>query len=140
MKESRLRIQIIKNKGYTLIEICIVTLTIGILTSLALTGQTKLATRARLSEANALINAGLKNGLLLYKQNLLDASTTCKDLGLSSEYTPRWTYDCSISQTILSISASSNGSDGMLSNSISTGTWSLDLENGVLLAGIPSEN
>ena len=140
MKESRLRIQIIKNKGYTLIEICIATLIIGILTSLALTGQKNLATQARLSEAKALINAGLKNGLLLYKQNLLDASTTCKDLGLSSEYTPRWTYDCSISQTILSISASSNGSDGMLSNSISTGTWSLDLENGVLLAGIPSEN
>ena len=85
MKESRLRFQITKNKGYTLIEICIVTLTVGILTSLALTGQTKLATRARLSEAKALINAGLKNGLLLDKQNLLDASTTCKDLGLSSE-------------------------------------------------------
>ena len=140
MKAADLAIQNTKRNGYTLTEICIVTLTVGILTSLALTGQTKLATRARLSEAKALINAGLKNGLLLYKQNLLDASTTCQDIGLSSEYTPRWTYDCSINQTILSISASSSGSDGMLSNSITTGTWSLNLENGVVIAGIPSEN
>ena len=140
MKKEDLLTQSTNNDGYTLIEICIATLITGVLTSLALTGQTNLATQARLSEAKALINAGLKNGLLLHKQNLLDASTTCQDLGLSSEYTPRWTYVCSINQTILSISASSNGSDGMLSNSITTGTWSLDLENGVLLAGIPSEN
>ena len=67
MKAADLAIQNTKRNGYTLTEICIVTLTVGILTSLALTGQTKLATRARLSEAKALINAGLKNGLLLYK-------------------------------------------------------------------------
>ena len=140
MKKAGLLLKNSKTDGYTLIEICIIALTVGILTSLALTGQAKLATRARLSEAKALINAGLKNGLMLYKQNLLDSSTTCQDVGLSSEYTPRWTYACSVNQTILSISASSNGSDGILSNNITTGTWSLDLENGVLLAGIPSEN
>ena len=61
MKKADLLIQNTKSNGYTLIEICIVTLIVGILTSLAMTGQAKLATRARLIEANALINAGLKN-------------------------------------------------------------------------------
>ena len=122
-EKTDLPIQKTKNNGYTLIEICIVTLTVGILTSLALTWQAKLAKRARLIEANALINAGLKNGLLLHKQNLLDANMSCQDLGLSTEYTPRWTYVCSINQTILSISASSSGSVVMLSKSITTGTW-----------------
>ena len=124
--------------GFTLIEIVISTLLIGVLTSLAPTTQTKLTMRAKLTEAKTLVNAGLKNGLLLHKQNRLDSSTNCQDLGLSTAYTPRWTYTCKMDQGILSIKATSNGSEGMLTNQVSTGTWTLDLNNGALLAGTPS--
>ena len=124
--------------GFTLIEIVISTLLIGVLTSLALTTQTKFTMRAKITEAKTLVNAGLKNGLLLHKQNRLDSSTNCQDLGLSTTYTPRWTYTCKNDQGILSIRATSNGSDGMLTNQVSTGTWTLDLNNGGLLAGTPS--
>ena len=139
MKKADLLIQNTKSNGYTLIEICIVTSTSRILTSLALTVKAKLATYARLIEANALINPGLKNGLLLHKQNLMDASTSCQDLSLSTENIPRWIDDCSATQAILSISASGIGSEGMLSRSINTRTWSLNPGNGVLPARIPSE-
>ena len=124
--------------GFTLIEIVISTLLIGVLTSLALTTQTKLTMRAKLTEAKTLVNAGVKNGLLLHKQNRLDSSTNCQDLGLSTAYTPRWTYTCKMDQGILSIRATSNGKDGILTNQVSTGTWTLDLNNGVLLTGTPS--
>ena len=124
--------------GFTLIEIVISTLLIGVLTSLALTTQTKFTMRAKLTEAKTLVNAGLKNGLLLHKQNRLDSSTNCQDLGLSTAYTPRWSYTCKVDQGILSIRATSNGNDGMLTNQVSTGTWTLDLNNGALLAGTPS--
>ena len=124
--------------GFTLIEIVISTLLIGVLTSLALTTQTKITMRAKITEAKTLVNAGLKNGLLLHKQNRLDSNTNCQDLGLSTAYTPRWTYTCKMDQGILSIRATSNGKDGMLTNQVSTGTWTLDLNNGVLLTGTPS--
>ena len=124
--------------GFTLIEIVISTLLIGVLTSLSLTTQTKITMRAKLTEAKTLVNAGLKNGLLLHKQNRLDSSTNCQDLGLNTAYTPRWTYTCKMDQGILSIKARGNGNDGMLTNQVSTGTWTLDLNNGVLLTGTPS--
>ena len=124
--------------GFTLIEIVISTLLIGVLTSLALTTQTKITMRAKLSEAKTLVNAGLKNGLLLHKQNRLDSNTNCQDLGLSTTYTPRWSYTCKVDQGILSINATSIGNDGMLSSQVSTGTWTLDLNKGVLLTGTPS--
>ena len=119
-------------------EVMISTLLIGVLTSLALTTQAKITMQAKLSEAKTLVNSGLKNGLLLHKQNRLDSSTNCQDLGLSKAYTPRWTYTCKIDQGILSINATSIGSDGMLSNQVSTGTWTLDLNKGLLLTGTPS--
>ena len=138
MKPQKTPGMYLDHMGFTLIEIVISTLLIGVLTSLALTAQTKITMRAKLTEAKTLVNAGLKNGLLLHKQNRLDSSTNCQDLGLSTTYTPRWTYTCKMDQGILSIRATSNGSDGMLTNQVSTGTWTLDLNNGALLAETPS--
>lgn len=126
-----------KYKGFTLIEIVISTLLIGVLTSLALTTQTKITIQAKLIEAKTLVNAGLKNGLLLHKQNRLDSSMNCQDLGLSTAYTPHWTYTCKMDQGILSIRATSNGNEGILTDQVSKGTWTLDLNNGALLTGTP---
>lgn len=75
---SDLLTQTTKSNDYTFIEICIVILTAGALTNLTLTGQIKLATRTRQSEANTLINAGLKTGLLHQKQNFLNARKAAK--------------------------------------------------------------
>lgn len=74
-------------KGFTLLELIIVIIIIGVLATLGISQYTRMIERARGAEARAIIGAIRSNAAAIYMQNNNDC-TTCNNvnLGIGTDY------------------------------------------------------
>jgi type IV pilus assembly protein PilE len=93
-------------KGFTLIELMIVVVIVGILASVALPAYNDYVTRGKLSEATA----GLSNGRIKVEQFYQDNHTYVGITAVCPTSTTNFTYDCGTSDvSTYTLKATGNG-------------------------------
>jgi type IV pilus assembly protein PilA len=85
-------------KGFTLVELMIVIVIVGILSSVALPNFLSQSAKAKITEPLGKISAGLKQAQSLWVETGTFADVTCDDIGftaVASVFTENdWTYTC----------------------------------------------
>jgi type IV pilus assembly protein PilA len=125
----------ILEKGFTLVELMIVVVIIGILAAVALPNFLSQSTKAKLTEPQQKIAAGLKQaGVSYVEANTFSpggTSLTCAQVGL--ETGNGWDYTCTGTATTMTISAL--GTAGGANAGLGTGNWVLTGATGVITKG-----
>ena len=119
-------------KGFTLVELMIVIVIVGILSAVALPNFLNQTKKARLTEAHQQIAAGLRTASGLYHEGKLDG-TDCDGVGVKDS--DDWTYTCAGTATEMTISAegASTQTDG-----VNSGDWVLTAETGAITKPDPT--
>ena len=117
----------ILEQGFTLVELMIVIVIVGILSAVALPNFLNQTNKAKATEAQTQISAAFKNAQVLYIEEGIDGvvanSTECTNFALVEEQ-DQWTYACSTSGDVLTITAENNDDETFLV------TGSVDLVSG----------
>ena len=146
--KSRLRLTLLTQKkknllqqGFTLIELMIVVVILGILTSVALPSFLNQSTKAKGTEGKSDISSIIKNGAAefafggaTYINDDLLTDATCDGLGgRPAAETTKFDYTCGIDTTtnILTVTATGDGTDTSLGNTM-TIKQTVDLGTGVV--------
>jgi len=124
-------------KGFTLVELMIVIVIVGILSAVALPNFLNQTKKAKLTEPQTVISAGLKQASALYQEGALSASTTCANIGVIAATYPKWAFTCTGTGTTMTISAVGSGTDSSIPNTVGTGSWVLDASTGAVTKGTP---
>ena len=124
-------------KGFTLVELMIVIVIVGILSAIALPNFLNQTKKAKLTEPQTVISAGLKQASTLYQEGTLSSSTTCADIGITATTYPKWTFSCTGTGTTMTISAVGSGTDSSIPSTVGTGSWVLDASTGAVTKGTP---
>ena len=125
-------------KGFTLVELMVVIVIVGVLSAVALPQFLNQSQKAKLTEPQGIIAAGLKKANIEYHENNTLTGVTCASLGVTDPRTTAtalWTYTCTPSATGMSIEATGTASG--LGTSVKTGAWSLDATTGQITKGAP---
>jgi type IV pilus assembly protein PilA len=124
-------------KGFTLVELMIVIVIVGTLSAIALPNFLNQTKKAKLTEPQTVISAGLKQASALYQEGALSAATTCANVGITATTYPKWTFTCTGTGTTMTISAIGSGTDSSIPNTVGTGSWVLDASTGAVTKGTP---
>lgn len=125
-------------QGFTLVELMVVIVIVGVLSAVALPQFLNQSQKAKLTEPQGIIAAGLKKANIEYHEKNTLASETCATLGVTD---PRgttnalWTYNCTASADGMTITAT--GTANGLGTGINTGGWVLDATTGEITKGTP---
>ncbi len=127
-------------KGFTLVELMIVIVIVGILSAIALPNFLSQSSKAKLTEAQQRASAGLKQAGIYFVENGTFApsstSITCADVGISPATSNNgWDYTCTGTATTMTISAT--GTAGGANAGLGTGNWVLTGATGVITKGTP---
>ena len=126
-------------KGFTLVELMVVIVIVGVLSAVALPQFLNQSQKAKLTEPQGIISAGLKKANIEYHENNKLTGQTCSTLGVAD---PRgsddqlWTYACTATPTTMSITAT--GTAKGLGTTVNTGAWVLDATSGQITKGDPA--
>jgi type IV pilus assembly protein PilA len=125
-------------KGFTLVELMIVIVIVGILSAIALPNFLSQSSKAKLTEAQQRASAGLKQAGIYFVENGTFApgstSITCADVGISPAASNNgWDYTCTGTATTMTISAT--GTAGGPNAGLGTGSWVLTGATGVITKG-----
>jgi type IV pilus assembly protein PilA len=120
-------------KGFTLVELMIVIVIVGILSAVALPNFLNQTKKARLTEARTLISAGLKNAQQEYLEGAAVGSLTCADIAVPAAQN-NWTYTCTPAATNMTISAAGSGPVA----NVNSGNWIITYATGVVTEGAPT--
>ena len=120
-------------KGFTLVELMIVIVIVGILSAVALPNFLNQTKKARLTEATQQIAAGLRTAAGLYHEGSLATSTTCADVGVANS--ADWTYTCTGTAADMTISAAGASTQ---TTGVNSGNWVLTASTGAIAKGNPT--
>ena len=104
-------------KGFTLVELMIVIVIVGILSSVALPNFLSQSAKAKITEPLGKVSAGLKQAQSLWVEKGTFADVTCADIGFTSVGTGdqaaftenNWTYECTPTDSGDSMTLSATG-------------------------------
>ena len=126
-------------KGFTLVELMVVIVIVGILSAVALPNFLSQSAKAKGAEANSMISVILKNAQADYHtKGTLTASADCTDWGAPSKTSSdadaktatKFGYTCAVSGNTLTATATGNPSDTTISGKTIVKT--LDLQTGLI--------
>ena len=119
----------ILEQGFTLVELMIVIVIVGILSAVALPNFLNQTNKAKATEAQTQISAAFKNAQVLFIEEGItgvdENGTACTNFALTVDQ-PDWDYTCSTSGNVLTITAENDDDDTFLV------TGSVDLESGTV--------
>jgi type IV pilus assembly protein PilA len=120
-------------KGFTLVELMVVIVIVGILSAVALPNFLNQTKKARLTEAHQQIAAGLRTASGLYHEGDLSSSTTCANVGVTNS--ADWNYTCTGSATGMTIAAAGASTQ---TTGVNSGNWILTGATGAVTKGTPT--
>jgi type IV pilus assembly protein PilA len=121
-------------KGFTLVELMIVIVIVGILSAVALPNFLNQTKKARLTEAKTIISAGLKNAQQEYLEGATVASLTCADIAVPAAAQNNWTYTCTPTASNMTIAAAGSGPVA----NVNSGNWIITYSTGIVTEGAPT--
>ena len=127
-------------KGFTLVELMIVIVIVGILSAIALPNFLSQSSKAKLTEAQQRVSAGLKQAGITFAEEGTFApsstSLTCPQVGIDpASDNNGWDYTCTGTATTMTISAV--GTAGGKNAGLGTGSWVLTGSTGIIAKGTP---
>ncbi|AII44098.1 hypothetical protein KR100_12130 [Synechococcus sp. KORDI-100] len=126
-------------KGFTLVELMIVIVIVGILSAVALPNFLNQTKKARLTEAKTIISAGLKQANMLYLEGnavAAGSTTACDDIEVPAAPQNDWAYTCTPTATDMTISAA--GVADSTNDGVGSGDWVMTYSTGVVTEGTPT--
>ena len=105
----------ILEKGFTLVELMIVIVIVGILSAVALPNFLNQTKKAKATEAQSQVTAAFKNAQMVYVESPSDMDNTCATYGLAD--VGDWTFACTwtVGTTTLSITPTNSDTSIVLS-------------------------
>ena len=129
-KDSKRKRNIL-HQGFTLVELMIVIVIVGILSAVALPNFLNQTKKARLTEAKSIISAGLKNAQQEYLEGADVTALGCGDIAVPAAAQNNWTYTCTPAAASMTISAAGAGPVA----SVNSGNWVITYATGIVTEG-----
>jgi len=123
-------------KGFTLVELMIVIVIVGILSAIALPNFLSQSSKAKITEPLGKVSAGLKQAQSVWVEEGTFANVTCADIGITGDggVENDWTYVCTPAEGGQSMGMTATGVAGSANANLGLTGCAIDGPTGVITA------